>query len=506
MSANAEWLLKVVDTKNPDSIFHVGVVAVRDGMAAEALPLAEGGVEDYPNDARMWQLLGLAYRALDRMGAASQAFEKAARLNPSDVLIALSHARSAFEAGLPAVDLYKQALAMAPQDDALLTGLCSALYADKRVDDIVALLERELAARPSWLAGHHLYSRFRWLKGERSDFSSSFNAAAQVNPADILPWRQWIDTLVIADQYSSALEVVERSRAALGRHPVTDAYEAIIAAEMGQTEQAEALFAALGGIEHVTMAVRYVRHLLRSGRPREAIAAMQPWLGPEHREMMWPYLMTAYRLTSDPRWEGAEGDERLVGVYDIGDQIPSLPALAECLRGIHVAVGQPLDQSVRGGTQTDGPLFSRIEPEIQALRAAIVATVERHVDQLPPEQASHPTLIGKRRPISFAGSWSVRLADAGFHSNHIHPFGWISSAFYVALPETMGAGGGNGDQGWLALGEPQAELGIDLPAFRTIEPKPGRLVLFPSTMWHGTRPFDKGERLTVAFDVARPSQ
>ena len=39
-----------------------------------------------------------------------------------------------------------------------------------------------------------------------------------------------------------------------------------------------------------------------------------------------------------------------------------------------------------------------------------------------------------------------------------------------------------------------------------IEPKPGRLVLFPSTMWHGTEPFAAGERLTVAFDVARPPQ
>jgi len=45
-----------------------------------------------------------------------------------------------------------------------------------------------------------------------------------------------------------------------------------------------------------------------------------------------------------------------------------------------------------------------------------------------------------------------------------------------------------------------------LPPIRTIEPKPGRLVLFPSTMWHGTRPFDAGERLTVAFDVKRPAQ
>jgi hypothetical protein len=78
--------------------------------------------------------------------------------------------------------------------------------------------------------------------------------------------------------------------------------------------------------------------------------------------------------------------------------------------------------------------------------------------------------------------------------------GWLSSALYIALPPDLGK-----DQaGWLTIGEPQAQLGLDLPPLRVIEPKPGRLVLFPSTMWHGTRPFQVGERLTVAFDVATP--
>ena len=102
--------------------------------------------------------------------------------------------------------------------------------------------------------------------------------------------------------------------------------------------------------------------------------------------------------------------------------------------------------------------------------------------------------------MRFSGSWSVRLPGAGYHSNHIHPAGWLSSAFYVTLPPA-----GEGRAGWLKLGEPQAELGIDLAPFRHVEPRPGRLVLFPSTMWHGTVPFEAGERMTVAFDVARPA-
>jgi hypothetical protein len=170
---------------------------------------------------------------------------------------------------------------------------------------------------------------------------------------------------------------------------------------------------------------------------------------------------------------------------------------------LHVAPGEYLDQSVRGGSQTDGPLLSRIEPEIQALRAAIVSAVEEYRDQLPPTDPKHPLLRERRdRRVRFSGSWSVRLRRAGYHANHVHPMGWISSALYVALPARLPTD--EQHAGWLKLGEPPAEIGVDLAPTRLIEPKAGRLVLFPSWMWHGTVPFAEGERLTVAFDVRSP--
>ena len=61
-----------------------------------------------------------------------------------------------------------------------------------------------------------------------------------------------------------------------------------------------------------------------------------------------------------------------------------------------------------------------------------------------------------------------------------------------------------GAGGTYRLGIPPPELGLPLTAYRTIRPEPGRLAIFPSTTWHGTVPFDEGERLVVAFDVRRP--
>ncbi|HET7591591.1 MAG TPA: putative 2OG-Fe(II) oxygenase, partial [Rhodanobacteraceae bacterium] len=100
----------------------------------------------------------------------------------------------------------------------------------------------------------------------------------------------------------------------------------------------------------------------------------------------------------------------------------------------------------------------------------------------------------------FNGSWSVRLRASGFHHNHVHPRGWISSACYVALPEGMVNPADRG--GTLTFAEPGILTTPPLPAEHEVRPEPGTLVLFPSYFWHGTVPFS-GERmrLTVAFDA-----
>jgi tetratricopeptide (TPR) repeat protein len=501
VTSEAARLLEAADPGDADSVFKAGATAVRNGLAAEALPLLEAGAANHPDDARMWQVLGLAYRQLEDLAPAVDALRKAAALAPSNALIAHTHARATLEAGLPALGLFDRAHLLAPNDGSVLLGRVAALFAQGGLDDAVIGLDDQLRRNPGWLPGHALVARLRWLRGERREFTSGFERATEAAPRDIALWREWIETLLHADLYDDALAILARGRAAAGPQDIFDLLETICMAEKGDTPAADRLFETLGPIRHILMAVRYMRHLLRAGRPDEAASFVEPWLSGEDANLLWPYASLAWRLTGDPRWAWLEGDPGLVGVYDIGERLPSLDALAERLRALHLALGHPLEQSVRGGSQTDGPLFARIEPEIRTLRAAIVEAVERHIAQLPPPRPGHPMLIARRAPIRFAGSWSIRLAGEGFHVNHLHPAGWISSAFYVALPEA--AMGGPDHAGWLSLGE-ATELGLNLPPIRLIEPRPGRLVLFPSTMWHGTRPFAEGERLTVAFDVARP--
>ena len=487
---------------DPREIADLASSALDEQREAEVIDVVAAAAEQARSDALLWQWTGLLNRALDRHDRALAAFHRAASLAPRDVRIAHGRARVALEAGLPAIDLFAEALRLRPADNEIRLGLAAALMAEGRADEAISGLDAALRQDPRWIAGHETLGRLRWMMGDRAGFLSSHGRALATDPAQPRLWQAAIIALIHGGEFERASAAIDAARSHVGDQRFLDANEAVISSELGQVTAADALFARLGEAEDATLAVHLVRHLLRSGRVEAALPIIDAWLVRPERRLMWPYASAAWRMGGDPRGLWLDNPETLVSVIDLADRLPPLDRLAALLRSLHRARAQHLDQSVRGGTQTDGALFSRLEPELRIVRAAVSDAVSAHIARLAPQDVDHPTLAPRRdREPRFAGSWSVRLAGGGHHAAHVHPAGWISSALYIALPKAVEE---DGHEGWLTLGAPQAELGLPLPPTRFVQPKPGRLVLFPSTMWHGTEPFGAGERLTIAFDVALP--
>ena len=492
-----EMLARAAAEGDADSMLRAGAAALEAGAQADALEPVQALLQSHPKEARLWQLLGLLSRDMQDSALSLDAFRRAARLAPNDPMIADGLATVTFEAGLPAAELFERAIELNPDDRSLWLRLSAAWVQQGQAATIIGALDDELATDPGWIEGHKTLSKIRWEVGDREGFARSYERAVGAMPRSKELWMAYIQAVAYQP---GGLDVIERARAAVGPQPEFDAAEAMVRSEAGQLEEAEPLFQRVAHRAGVSELIGYIRFLIRSGRVAEAAAIAQRNVL-QGGNWLWPYLSVCWRLLDDPRWQWLEGDPQLIGVYDLEPKLPDLGKLAETLRGFHWASVEPVDQSLRGGTQTQGDLFSRIEPEIRELRKAIVAAVERYAAQLPPARPQHPTLIEQRSPIMFNGSWSVRLTGGGRHTDHLHPAGWLSSALYIALPDESERG--DGEAGWLALGQ-ASDLVPDLPPIRVVEPKPGRLVLFPSTMWHGTRPFGAGERLTVAFDVRRP--
>ena len=246
--------------------------------------------------------------------------------------------------------------------------------------------------------------------------------------------------------------------------------------------------------------------LLGTGDAQQALIHCEALLaGTPDDQYLIALQTTAWRLLGDARHDAYCDYAHLVKPYRL--QAPEgwpnldgfLADLRHSLEKLHDPQGHPLlFQSLRHGTETTEDLARHDDPVIRALFQAFDAPIRDYLAHI-----GHGEDALRRRnhdAYRFNGSWSVRLRDAGYHANHVHPRGWISSAFYVDLPEGM-AGAATPD-GCLAFGEPGIVPSPPLHAPHVVRPEPGMLVLFPSYVWHGTVPFHGDRaRLTVAFDA-----
>jgi Flp pilus assembly protein TadD len=209
-------------------------------------------------------------------------------------------------------------------------------------------------------------------------------------------------------------------------------------------------------------------------------------LGDERYAQLCDYrnLVVPYRLEAPPAW-------RSLADF-LGDLERSLEKLHE--RYLHPL----LFQSLRHGTETTEDLARSDDPVIRALFEAFDAPIRDYIARM--GEGTDPLRRRNNRSYRFNGSWSVRLRTSGFHHNHVHPRGWISSACYIDLPDSMADAATH--EGVLTFAEPGILTTPVLHAEHEVRPEAGMLVLFPSYFWHGTVPFS-GERtrLTVAFDA-----
>jgi tetratricopeptide (TPR) repeat protein len=218
---------------------------------------------------------------------------------------------------------------------------------------------------------------------------------------------------------------------------------------------------------------------------------------------------TALRLLNDPRYELFCDYDSMVlssrietpaGWPDLTSFLRELTAHLEALHNPHGH--RLLYQSLRQGTETTQDLARSLDPVIQALFRAFAAPLARYREHI--GQGEDALRRRNRGTTRFNGSWSVRLHRDGYHTSHVHPRGWISSACYIQLPDSMQAG--HTAEGILSFGAPGMLTMPLLPAQLSVRPEVGLLVLFPSYFWHGTLPFHSDQpRLTVAFDAVPDS-
>jgi tetratricopeptide (TPR) repeat protein len=375
-----------------------------------------------------------------------------------------------------------------------------------RLEEAVSSYRRALASNPLNIAAHRDLNHLLYRLGDDVGFLSSYDEAFALYPEVGQFQLDKANFLFLQEKHELARECFERAASLLPQHPAPHDGLGLSLARLDNFDAAIREHEAAIALEPRNAKARrnFAETLLRAGDAPRALEVVEQALAIEPQDQYAIALLgVALRLLSDIREEQLNDCEKLVRVYEVAPPpgYASIEAfnvdLNTYLDRLHRDRRECVDQTLRRGSQTLDNLFGRGHAPVESLRAEIDKAVTDYISRMD-DESDHALFCRRRNAFGYSASWSSRLHDCGFHTNHVHPKGWISSAYYVALPDAVE----RGDEGWIKFGEPNFVCGLKKPVHRTVQPASGCLVLFPSYMWHGTVPFHSAQdRTTIAFDV-----
>ncbi len=480
----------------------------RIGACDAARQQMQALIEVHPAGAEAWVVLATALRGLGRPEQAASALRRAVQLDPSNgpahhSLAALIGEAGGSEQALSELELAAAAGVKGPAIDFTRASTLMSLY---RFDDAERLLADSVAAAPQEVATQRLLARLRFMRGAE-EFAAGFASAVQRYPGDVALRLGYAQALRGAGRLDDAHAALQDGLRRDWKDPRLYAELAALRQETGDFEEALQYARSALSLRPEDFAFQEVLidALLSLGRADEAMPVIES-LRRRSPLNQWYIAMeaTAARLLGDPRYAAYYDYDRLVQSFELSPppgwaSIEAFHAeLVPVLLERHQFHAEPLDQSLRSGTQTPRSLLGDPDPLIRALLQALTGPVDAYRKAIG-FTPRHPFTARNRGGVTFKGCWSVLLKRGGYHVNHVHTEGWISSAYYVEVPPEVADE--TAQRGWLKFGEPRFPVPGALPG-KLVQPRAGRLVLFPSYLWHGTTPtVSDARRLTVAFDV-----
>ena len=157
---------------------------------------------------------------------------------------------------------------------------------------------------------------------------------------------------------------------------------------------------------------------------------------------------------------------------------------------------EPAGNTTIKGFQSPSDLFVQPGQLLSDLEKMIRAKIEGYRSEFHGADCQFIKLMPKNFALR---GWVVRLLKGGHQVEHIHSDGWLSGVYYVQVPKFDSEEEGSIEFGLWGYDYPI--LDKNYPRKRLI-PETSNLVLFPSSLFHRTIPFQAAEeRICIAFDL-----
>lgn len=513
-AAEAEQALRRALELDPGSVAAAGALArvlLAGGRAGDARTLLEPFARKADANVDTLAFYGHILMVLGLPAEAADAFAAVVERLPGNAEARLRLAAALADAGqaAEAENQVRTATRQAGRSPEAAFVLARALMGQGRFEEAEAELLQVVRAQPMHATAQHNLSELVWMRtGDVAAASAELDAALRGEPRAAVLRIAKARLLVNAHRPEAALETLDEGLAlAAGREPALLTAAANTALQVDGARALDYARRALAAAPADPGALTVFGNAsLAVGRHADALATADRLClqNPANGEAL-AMRADALRMAGDPACRELLDYTGLVRaeLLDVPEGWSGLAAyvtdLATQIASIHTLKAHPVGNSLRQGSQVELVPERSDLAAIRAFPQAIDGPLRRYMAAL--GHGDDPMRRRNSGAYSISGMWSVRLRANGFHVNHYHPQGWISSACYLHLPPAVAAHRG---EGWLKFGEPAFPTSPALEPEYYLKPEPGLLALFPSYMWHGTVPFPGGEadsRLTIAFDA-----
>ena len=470
--AQAESQAKSLIAKHANVfILHHVLSLALDGQQkyAEAIISYKNALKLQPNTPDLYFNLGIAHTQLNRLEEAANAYLQALQINPNffeahgNLGIVLQR-QGKLDA---AIASYQAGLKINPTDARGYFNLGTALRDSGDLAAAVNSYEKAIQLFPNYTDAHNNLGETLRDQGDMTAAVKCYQAALALNSGHANANYNMGEFLYLAKKYEEAIPYFERSQL-----------------DDWQTRKLYCLYKA-----EKFDAFKANRDGLAGGMPNTS-----PFLAT---------LSTHYSINfneADP-YNFCKNGLDFVYQKSILDKNSAL--LKDLLSDIHNAdIAERKQGRLTNGQQSAGNLFKRPETSFRALAELIKQEFLNYKNKF--ANADCELIKSFPSELEFTSSWYVKMQQGGHLSAHIHEIGWISGAVYLAMP-TPKTGSNEGAFEYGTHGDDYPIINQqkhqNFPTAH-IMPNVGDIVLFPSSLFHRTIPFNANEeRVCIAFDL-----
>lgn len=496
----AEQLARQLSTEYPRHQFAwkvLGAVLKQTGRFDESLAASKESVRLIPGDASAHNNLGITLQEMGRLEDAVSSYMQALQLNPN---YAEAHNNLGISlSGLgklnQALDSYMKAISIKPSYAEAHCNLGNALQELGRVDEAEKSLKKALELNPSLAAAHGSLGNLLRDSDRISEATECYTRVVALMPSydaynNLGNNLAKLDRLVEAeDSYKQAIKLEPKL-------PEAHYNLAIMLKTQGQWVEAQKEFELAGGNNAESQSLECLYHnkdyeefnsKLISISKRSAtnirLAAVSAFVS-HQMDKADPYQFCPNPLDFVLR-------ERL----DNYDSNPDI-LISNILREAEKLHSNWESATTKNGFQSSSKIFENPGPSIAYLETIISKVIDEYFSTFKHHENTFIGLWPNKNKIR--GHFN-RLLKNGYQTPHIHSGGWLSGVIYLktVVPK-------DSNEGAIEFGLHGYDLPIVKEKYPRLQytPKSGDIILFPSSLFHGTIPFYQDtERCVIAFDL-----